>query len=218
MRGSTVLGLLLGCGVTAPAIADSFTVRTVNSATPFSTIDAAETLLAAGPTAGVGSPDVINYAESGAEGFFFSGNLAFPAGTNDNYFAFEAIGVVDILNGSSLSNVVLGVHSDDGFRLRLNGVTVAEWTFPRSSSYTETAPLTLNDGDVLRLTFFEEAGGKAVELYSRQNGNLFLVGDPNGGIDILPPGGAVVPVPAALWGGLALLGGLGITQRLRRRD
>ena len=198
------------CGVAALALAGfagaanaqfQVTVQTVaggGSDGDLNNINEGEALLANGGAAeGTAAPDIIDFSAG-----------AFPAGTTPEQFALSAVGVVDIIGGSSLNGVVLYVNSDDGFRLRVNGTIVSEFNDPTGSSNTATGPLTLNDGDVISLTFFERDGGEFVRLRLNDDSGPF-VGSTASGIDIVP-----VPEPASL--GLLGLGGLGLIARRRR--
>lgn len=156
-----------------------FNVRTVDSNGTFiQNINEAEALLSSQPTAGTDSPDAINYA----------GN--FPGVTGDD-FAMEAIGVVDIIGGTTVTTT-LYVNSDDGFRLRLNGVVIAEFIGTTTGSDTTIPNITLNDGDVIRLTYFQRNVTSFIRLRLLDDTSAF-VGSAASGIDVLP---ASFPPPA----------------------
>jgi hypothetical protein len=95
---------------------------------------------------GTDSPAVIHYSTTPFDDF--------PLGHNPSDFAMEATGYVDVIGGASI-RTALYVDSDDGFRLRLNGRTVSEFPGWTSHSNRITPMLTLNDGDLIRLTYFE---------------------------------------------------------------
>ena len=175
-------------------------------------IDAAEALFV-GPPAATATPLTLNYADGTDDGSIGGGTL-FPAGVNADNFGLNATGVVSGLAGPTA--FTLGVNSDDGFRLRLNGTTIAEFTGTRGAADTLTAsPVTLNNGDVLRLTYFEAGGLNEVEFFAvGAGGTRALVGDVGSGIGI----GAAVPEPST-WALLLTAGGLGgaLTHRRRRQ-
>ena len=147
------------------------------------------------------SPATINYSGASFPG---SGGAS---GDNTNDFALEAVGLVTLTAGTT-GTFNLYVNSDDGFRLRRNGNVVGEFTGPTGGSNTIMTNVTLNNGDVLRLTFFERAGGEFVRLRVNNDTGAF-VGDPASGINITP-----VPEPASL--GLLGVGSVGLLARRRR--
>lgn len=194
-----------GIGVQGPN-----SVRTVGPApaplVSLDNINEAEQNNATQPVAGRDFFSAINFVGEGGDGTIPNG-VAFPGVSGDD-FSLLATGVVDVINGTSMPDVTLGVNSDDGFRLRVNDQVVAEFVDPRGPDDTLTAPLTLNDGDVITLTFFERGGGDEVELFIEGPGGRILLGDPAGGILIVPE-----PASAAFM----CLGGLGLLLRRRRR-
>ena len=68
----------------------------------------------------------------------------------------------------------LYVNSDDGFRLRRNGTVIGEFVGPTGLSDTTISNVTLNDGDVLRLTYFERGGGAYVRLRINSDSGTFV--------------------------------------------
>jgi CSLREA domain-containing protein len=147
-------------------------VRTVDdNGSPVNSIDDGEALLASRPTAGTATPSSINY----------NGN--FPGVSGDD-FALEAVGRVDVLSGTS-GTFTLYVNSDDGFRLWRNGTVIDEFTTPTGSSNVTMSNITLNDGDVLRLTYFERGGGEHLTFRVNDSSGA-LVGDSASGISIAP--------------------------------
>ena len=154
------------------------------SANPPATIDAAEAGFTAADLITTVAPSTINYAVGASP--LFSGAQAFPVGTQTSDYGLDAIGIVSGL--SAPVTLSLGVYSDDGFRLRLNGVVVAEFAGVRTVETTTTAPLALHNGDSLELTYFQSTGSSEVEFFTVDaNGQpIALVGDPLSGINIVP--------------------------------
>lgn len=202
-----------GIGVQGPN-----NVRTVGPAplgplVAIDNIDEGEQVIATQPQAGGGLFSAINFIGEGDDGLVAPSD-PFPGVSGDD-FALEATGVVDVINGSSIT-AWFGVNGDDGHRLRVNGVVVDEFPGPRDDpdDGTPLVQLTLNDGDVLRLTWFERGGGDNVEFFLDVDSilatteDLFLVGTPESGIRIIPE-----PASAGLLG----VGALGLLGRRRRR-
>lgn len=175
-------------------------------------IDEAETLLALGgaPEA-TASPTILNYNDAPG---------GFPAGTAEDDFAFEAIGAIDVIGGTS-TTLTLYVATDDGFRLRRNGVVIGEVFGQTGNSNTTLPGITLSDGDILRLTMFERGGGEFVQLRRDASTGVFL-GDPASGIAfVLITPGAAAPEPGTvtfLTLGLLGIAGRGAVALRRRRD
>jgi hypothetical protein len=100
---------------------------------------------------------------------------------------------------------------------------IGEFVAPTGSSNTGIPNVTLTDGDILRLTFFERGGGEYNRFDVDPDGvfgpvggdpgtnddDRIRVGSAASGIDILP-----VPEPASL--SLLALGGLGLLARRHR--
>lgn len=215
MNRTSVIGFVAGIALFSAAnvalALPGFMVRVQNaSATPavpgvgpnVDNINEGELLLAGGGVdEATANPLVINFPDNG-----------FPVGTNEDDFAVQATGFVDIIGGTSASGVVLYVNSDDGFRLRVNGVVVSEFVGPTGSSNTATGPLTLNDNDFIQLTMFERDGGEFLRFRLNNDSGAFI-GDTASGILINMT--AAIPEPATL--SLLALGGLAILGRRRNR-
>jgi len=162
------------------------------------------------------SPQVINY--SGAN---FPGSGG-SSGNATEDFALEAVGVVGVINGST-GTFNLVVNSDDGFRLRRNGTTIFEFTGPTGNSNTGLNNVTLNDGDVLRLTFFERGGGEKLLFQVDADG---LLGNPNSDpgaaandrifVGAAASGISIVPIPEPATAGLIGVAAVGLLARRRR--
>jgi hypothetical protein len=227
MRSRAIALLAGGLSLAAVAVPASaqWQVRTVDGGDPeINDINEGETILdnPATPTAGTDTPDVINYSGEADIGLI-GGDATFPGGVGGTEdFALEGLGVVDIIGGTT-GTFNLVVNSDDGYRVRVDGtvpndgVDALEFTAQRDDpdAGAQVVTTTLNDGDVVRLTFFERAGGDNVEFFADSDGNLgttgdqFLVGSAASGIDIVP-----IPEPATA--GLLGLGALGLLARRRR--
>lgn len=128
-------------------------------------------------------------------------------------FAVSSEGFVD-LNGDGFDGdsgtYTLYVDSDDGFRLRLNGVVIGEFAGPTGASNTTIPNVALKDGDKLTLNFFELGGGEKLILRVNDNNGAF-VGTAASGIDIRS-----VPEPTSA--GLLALGAAGLGFLRRRRQ
>jgi hypothetical protein len=203
-----------GIGATGPLNVRTVGLLGVNPLSNINSIDEGEQVIAGQPAAGTGQFPTINFLGEGDDGLVAPSD-AFPGVSGDD-FALRASGFVDVLSGTSVTGM-FAVNSDDGFRLRQNGVVVAEFTGERDDpdAGTPLFALTLNEGDRLELTYFERAGGDNVEFFMdldgslATTGDLILVGDPAGGF-------VIIPEPA----GLSLLlaaGGLSVVRRRRRQ-
>ena len=179
-----------GHGITVPGI----TVRQVFRTSSLGTIQslaAADALLALPP----GDPDIVsdttvtaplvNYLGNGSDGRF-SGNSSPPGGSGDNY-VIKATGWVEITEAGVYT---FGTNSDDGIRLRINGV-------PIITDDSSHGPLdffgtrNLSAGlHTFEVVMFQGNGGNCVEFFAAQgsysswDANAFrLVGDTaNGGL------------------------------------
>jgi hypothetical protein len=206
-------GLLVGIGcalgAAAPARAGFDVVFQNESTNPAewvvggtvdSTAEAASLIANGGVPEFTDAPGVIHY------GPIAGGFTAFPGGAN-NHMAMLALGYVDVDGGSSQSGVVLTVTSDDGFRLLVNGAVVAEHATVRNSDSTSTTPLTLSDGDLVSLLYFNGPGEGNVSLNLGSSAGP-LIGHAGSGMSIV-----AVPEPAAAC--LAMM--LAAPALLRRR-
>jgi hypothetical protein len=145
------------------------------------TINDAETLINTAPILATSSPTIINYSGTN-----------FPGSPTD-YFALKATGYVDVVGGTS-KTLKFYINSDDGFRLRLNGVVIGEYTSPTSSSNYTTASVTVRDGDLLTLTYFEQAG---VQNLIFQDTLCHFIGNSDSGVLISSSPITSIPEPAA---------------------
>ncbi|MBK8090673.1 MAG: chitobiase/beta-hexosaminidase C-terminal domain-containing protein [Verrucomicrobiaceae bacterium] len=144
-----------------------FTARRVSStvAFPFSGqgyLQSALSLLGgqnAGTTTNGGPYTIINFAD-GADGDFTSGNVAFPGGGGDN-FAVEITGTLVV---NTPGEYTFMVNSDDGCRLRIDGVDVIvddATHFPATSS----GRIVLTKPTVsFQLVYYDVSGGASVEV------------------------------------------------------
>ncbi|MDZ7620671.1 MAG: PA14 domain-containing protein, partial [Patescibacteria group bacterium] len=160
-------------------------------------IDIAEQLLASGSLAGSGRGlySVANFASGGS----FSGWVNYPSGASADNFAFEANGLLYI---PAAGSYVLGINSDDGFRLRVGTdlQTVSQFVGGTGNSNTRVV-VTFDQAGLVpyKLTHFENAGGQFIEFYARPGtntsfttgspGDYRLIGDTaNGGLQTIATG------------------------------
>lgn len=102
--------------------------------------------------------------------------------------------IVNFDTGEQVSGV-LGAQTFDGVRFIRDGDFVG----------------IVSDKDIASILFESNGGGWKVV-------DNFMTGS---GVSVVAAGvtpAAVAPLPGAAWGGLALIGGLGVARRLRRRD
>ena len=191
---STACLALLALATAAQA---QFSVRGIDApGTEIDDINEAEALLLSEPTFGTDSPGVINYFD-GFSDADFSGGTLFPGLSGTNDYALDATG---FLTFNTPGNYLFQVNSDDGFRLRFDGLVVSEFVGQRPPGDTNTGVFAFSVGDTssLRLTFFERQGGDEIELsYSLNSGPQLLVGStsditvtPAAPTNAVPEGGA----------------------------
>lgn len=143
----------------------------------------------------------------------------FPAGTAADDFAFQATGFIDVLDPSGTADIAFIVNSDDGFRLRLNGVVISEFVGTTGNSNTLSALVTVKDNDFLDLVYFERAGGNFVSLQADFDGLLStaldraIIGLSESGILISRSALVTVPEPATM--SLLAIGSLALLRRRR---
>lgn len=159
---------------------------------------------------------------NGTNGFLSNGqgsaifsavNNPFPLGGGDQ-FAISSEGYVDLNNDGfdgDTGTYTLYVDSDDGFRLRLNGNVIGEFTGPTGSSNVTIPGVTLKDGDKLTLNFFEKGGGEKL-VFRVGDATGALVGTAASGIAIKPE-----PVPEPGSASILALSTLGLVALRRRR-
>ena len=120
--------------------------------------------------------------------------LTSPGGTTVNL-----VNANTYIGGQASATAV--VTFDDAAASAVGGVTLASGTF------RPVAALSAFNGE-------DPTGSWTLLLGDTQGGDPLSVNEWSLTASIP---GAVVPVPAAAWGGMLLLGGLGVTRRLRRR-
>ncbi|GEP41036.1 hypothetical protein BGE01nite_03270 [Brevifollis gellanilyticus] len=177
----------LGFGVGVPG----FTVRQVASKPAFGavlSIAACEALLALPKGHGnilseatVIAP-YINYLGDGAEGRY-GDNLSLPNGTAEPY-AFKAMGIITI---PVAGNYVFGLNSDDGGRIKIDGVAVMTDDSNHGPLDNLSAPVNLTAGShTVEIIMWEGGGGDCVEFFAKAgtdtawNADFKLVGGPGG--------------------------------------
>ncbi|MDY0169807.1 MAG: autotransporter-associated beta strand repeat-containing protein [Thermoguttaceae bacterium] len=157
-------------------VTDGTRVRVVNSSS-VTHMDVAEQVLLNGslPGSARGLFPVVNFSNGGS----FEDFASYPAGAAGDHFAFEASGLLHI---PAAGSYVLGVNSDDGFRLRLGTGfdLVSQFAGPTGNSNTRVVVTFDQPGLVpYRLTHFEQSGGEFIEFYARPGTDTsFTTGDP----------------------------------------
>lgn len=114
------------------------------------------------------------------------------------------------INLTAPGNWYFAVTSDDGFRLRINGVEVGQYNGDRGTSQTLTGPFLANGSglySVELLYWANEAGESAVILQAGQGSSTAVTAVSRSNLY------SVIPSPAA--GALLGLGGLVATRRRR---
>lgn len=169
----------------------------VNHGAAIPSITAAEAAFAAGPIAGNarGLDATINHGSG--PGHF--SHLPYPSGASADQFVYQATGLLQV---PSPGNYVIGVNSDDGFRLRLgtNLLTVSDFLGITGSSNKNVVVSFPSAGLYpFRLLQFDNLLGDMVELYAKPGTNTTfdgterLIGDTgNGGLAMYANGGFFV--------------------------
>lgn len=144
-----------------------FSARRVTATTPFpfagqGYLQSALSLLGgqnAGATTTTNNYGTINFTD-GADGDFTSGNVAFPGGGGDN-FAVEITGTL-VVNVPGEYHII--VNSDDGCRLRIDGVDV----IVDDANHTPTAAsgryLFTKPTAQVQLVYYDATGGASLEM------------------------------------------------------
>ncbi|MFT5498355.1 MAG: hypothetical protein ACI9TH_003766, partial [Kiritimatiellia bacterium] len=194
----------VGFGLLVPGLS----VRFVDGPSGISHIDNAEALIASPETWLSSAEEVavfIDYHDTGGTGHYGNDRdfPSVPRGSDANTFAVDVTGFIFIPSAGDWTFVV---NSDDGFRLRLDGLgasftsefpgprgasdTLATWNIPQAGLYS------------VRLTFYENGGGAGLEFFAAPGahaiwnaGSFDLVGDTtNGGLEVFTlPGGVDAP-------------------------
>ena len=182
-RGKTGLGF----GVGLPG----FTVRQVAARPEFGSVDSIATCeaLLALPK---GSPLIlseatvvapfVNYLGDGGDGNYTE-NAALPNGTAEPY-AFRATGTITI---PATGDYVFGLNSDDGGRIKIDGVAVMTDDSNHGPLDNLSAPVNLSAGlHTVEVIMWEGVGGDCVEFFAKAgtdaawNADFRLVGAPGG--------------------------------------
>jgi hypothetical protein len=129
----------------------------------------------------------------------------------------------DVTAGNSTIDVNFAVGSDDGMRLRIGGVTVAQYDGARSFGFTSgTANFVAAGYYPVEIIFWENAGNTGIEWYSSISGGPNS-GAPTGTVGIVPTSvlldpPAAVPEPGTLLLlGSGFVGLSGLAWRRNRR-
>lgn len=171
-------GVLTSFYVSSPTLADteSFTVEFVNSSSQVQSIATALSLLdnAASFESTVQQHDVINFGDRAGMGNY-SGDTLFPYG--DRF----AVRVQRDINVEDAGTYTLGVNSDDGVRLLVDGEVVINDDVLRAST-NSLVSLFLSAGlHSVEVVYFENDGGASLELFaapgslSAYNGSFALL-------------------------------------------
>ena len=136
---------------------------------------------------------LVNFTgDAGSDGRFGNGEPFLHGGDQSN-FAVRATGTIVI---PTTAPYTFAVNSDEGFRLRIDGVSVSSVTTLRPPGDTlVTRTMTAGEHPVI-LTYFENTGGDELELsaapgtHTSFSSFFKLVGDTaNGGLPVLAPAG-----------------------------
>jgi uncharacterized repeat protein (TIGR01451 family) len=177
----------LGFGVGVPG----FTVRQVAAKPAFggvNSIATCEALLALPK----GHPNIlseatviapmINFLGDGSDGNY-GDNAVLPNGTAEPY-AFKATGIITLPTAGSY---VFGLNSDDGGRIKIDGVAVMTDDSNHGPQDNLGAPVTLAAGThTVEIIMWEAGGGDCVEFFAKAgtdttwNADFKLVGSPDG--------------------------------------
>jgi hypothetical protein len=157
-----------------------FTVRRVSSTVAFpfsgqSYLQSALSTLAgvnAGTTTTATGVTSINYTD-GADGDFATGNASFPGGAGDNF----AVEITGTLNVNVPGTYDLIVNSDDGCRLRVDGVDVIVDDANHSPSVASGRHTFTKATAQIQLIYYDATGGASLELgWIRPNLSFQLMG------------------------------------------
>ena len=159
-----------------------------------------------------------------------TGPLSLAPGTTTNIVNDAAVSTAPVLSGAPLFNgpiavlfstPVAAVGLSGGFFNAIGGTTITAFD-------ATGAALGSIVNSALGVEFYGLADASGANVIS---GIAFYITGPEpagfgidnltfGAAEVVPelPDPQVVPVPAAVWGGMALLGAMGVTKRLRRRS
>ncbi len=125
---------------------------------------------------------LINYVGDGSDGNYADG-AALPNGTAEPY-AFKATGILTI---PAAGSYVFGLNSDDGGRIKIDGIAVMRDDTNHGPEDHLSAPVTLTEGPhTVEVIMWEGAGGDCVEFYAKAgtdtawNTDFKLVGSAGG--------------------------------------
>ena len=183
LKGKTGIGF----GISVPGMK----VRQVAASGSFggvSSIATADALLALPPgNAGIASETTViapslNYLGEGGDGHY-DGNAVLPNGTAEPY-VIKATGNIVI---PTTGTYVFGLNSDDGGRIRINGVDVMVDDSNHGAEDHLSAPVSLTAGThSVEVIMWEQYGGDALEFFAAPgaetswSSNFKLVGGPGG--------------------------------------
>jgi len=179
--GTAAIGFDTGVSDTPLLTPAGFTVRDVHAAASVLDLAGADRLLAGNGVASqtTARVSVINFLGAGGGGGHFKSDQAFPNGATTD-FAIQATATLLV---HQTGTYTLGIRSDDGARLRIDGkdVIVDDTRHtPRDSFGT----LTLDAGEhALELVMFQRGSGTQVELFyaaggqASFNGTFSLLGE-----------------------------------------
>lgn len=167
MNGGLAITSLRDIGL----IGNGWTVRDVKSAsTQINSIADADLLLAGSISSSsetTGNYRAINFIDTSGNGNF-GADLRFPNDANTvadgDDFAVSATGTLYVPPGAE-GWWTFGVNSDDGFRLRIDGISVNEFLSPKGASDVFGTSSLTSGLHSIELVYFERGGGSHLELF-----------------------------------------------------
>jgi hypothetical protein len=125
----------------------------------------------------------------------------FAAGADN--IVIDALGVADVSNPSGSGTFTIGVTADDGFAVFVNDVQVLSAPGPNvARTVTTPTPVAINDGDEIRVVYFENFGSDGeLNVFIRTANGDFAIGDPASGVEVTVPGTTPPPPPPPPPGG-----------------
>ena len=173
-----------------PSQIDGFQIRMAKAYNNIQNMVIAESVVA-GQIASVQTSQAVanmNFQENGNDGLHFGGGLQVPgiAGDQSNFVS----RTTGNLNVGAAGLYTFGFTSDDGGKLVVDGVTVAEFFGNRGNSDSIGAPIFLSAGNhTVEFMWYEQGGGASGEAFYTSgvagdfgSGTFVLIGDGSQGI------------------------------------